>query len=290
MRRTNWAPDRSSTGHKVGTPELQTPSPSEPRQVTISLAVVTAELRKVARHGLPATRQTIGENLPHLRNVVARANHPDDVFSRLDAFNALVARILRQMEDQELGGAARILFGLAEGSQGTNLTTRRQRCAELLGYDFDHFRKRIEPRILTKVTEAFYRDLLRYRRRTRTMATAYETGKPNPPLTDEDITPEEELISRIWQHLYEVRAEKIAALLSPDDKAAMRKHLAAAATASQQLQHLCQEYVETYGRQLLKNGQLEYAIEGLEKLVVWRTDRAYAPMTIAQRNPLSHND
>ena len=241
----------------------------EPRKVTISLAVVAAELRQVIRHGLPADMQSAGEHLPHLRNVVARADHPDDFFSRIDAFNQLVAKMLGEVEDQELGYAARILFGLADGTQGTNLTARRRKCAEVLEYDYDHFRKRVEPKILRKVSEAFYRDLLRYRSRTRTWATAYETSRPTPSLTDADINPEEELVCRIWQLLYEIRAERIASHLAQSESE-VERHRNTADRVAKQLRKLSDRYVDIYARQFIPNGEIEYTIEGLEKLVVWR--------------------
>jgi hypothetical protein len=241
----------------------------EPRKVTISLAVVAAELRGVIRRGLPVEMESAGEHLPHMRNVVARADHPDDFFSRIDAFNQLIAKLLGEMDDQELGQAARILFGLADGTQGTNLTARRRKCAEVLEYDYDHFRKRVEPRILRKVSEAFYRDLLRYRSRTKTWATAYETSRPTPSLTDADINPEEELVCRIWQHLYEIRAERIACQLAESEENAER-HRVTADRIAKQLEALSVLYVDTYARQFIPNGTLDYTIEGLEKLVVWQ--------------------
>lgn len=245
----------------------------EPRKVTISLDTCAKELRGVVRHGLPVDRHTAGELLPHLRNVVARADHPDDPFSRVDAFNKLLIRLLTELEDEQLAEAARILFALADGTKGTNLTVRRQKCAELLQYDVDHFRKRVEAKIMAKIAEAFYRDLLRYKARTRTWATAYEVGRPRPPLDGVDINREEELISRIWQHLYEVRAERIAAHLAETGEQG-EPHRQAAELAAARLQELSVEYVNEYGPHFIPNSELEYNIEGLEKLVVWRSDLA----------------
>jgi hypothetical protein len=241
----------------------------EPRRETISLEKVTVELRRVVRRGLPANRQSVGELLPHVTNVVARAIHPDDFFSRLDAFNELLTQLLNDLSEHDLGEAPRILFGVSDGFRGTKLTTRREHCANLLGYDFDHFRKRVETRILDTVTEAFYRDLLRYRSRVRRTTTAFETGRPTPALRDVDISQEEELVSRIWQRLYEVRAERIAGRLT--ERAVAQKHRQKADRAARHLQTLVDQYVDTYGRKFIPNGELEYAVEGLEKLVVWRT-------------------
>jgi hypothetical protein len=242
----------------------------EPRKVTISLDTCAKELRGVVRHGLPVDRRTAGELLPHLRNVVARADHPDDPFSRVDAFNKLIIRLLTDLEDEPLAEAARILFAIADDTKGTNLTVRRQKCAELLQYDVDHFRKRVEAKIMAKMAEAFYRDLLRYKARTRTWATAYEVGRPRPPLDDEDISREEELISRIWQVLYELRAERIASELA-DSEVQAEMHRQMADLAAALLREHCARYVADYGSRFIPNGELEYTIEGLEKLVVWQS-------------------
>ena len=79
-----------------------------------------------------------------------------------------------------------------------------------MGYDPDHLRKRIEPQLLELLAEALYDDLLRYKRRVRRAPTAEEPTGDTPMLTEEHLTHQEELISRIWQHVYGLRAELIA--------------------------------------------------------------------------------
>jgi hypothetical protein len=243
---------------------------TEQRTRVISTMDLATELRRVLRRGLPAEQRTVGEVLPHIRNVVARAVHPDDLLSRVDAFNGLLTRVLGEMEDERLGQAARILFGIADGSAGTTLTLRRQRAAQLLEYDVDHFRKRVEARILYQAAEALHRDLVRYRARTRRSTYAYEISRPTPALTPEEITSEDELLCRIWQHLYELRAERIAGHLAENPMSA-QSHREAAEAAAKQLRELTDEFVDRYGRQFISDGQLDYAVQGLEKLVLWRT-------------------
>lgn len=244
-------------------------------RVTVSVRALVPELRRVIRRGLPATVKAAGDVLPHLRNVVARAAQPDDVYGRLDALNSTLKRVLTEMDDDHLGGVARVLFGVTERSRGTTLTARRQQCAALLTYDYDHFRKHVETRILEAVSEALYRDLIRYRSRLRRPVTAYETSRPAPQLLDEDITREEEHLCRIWQHLYQVRAERIAVHLAASDEERL-PHREAEERAALRLNELAHEYVDTYGREYISDGQLDYAVLGLEKLVVWRVSAGVA--------------
>lgn len=243
---------------------------TEQRTRVITAMDIADELRRVVRRGLPADQRWVGDRLPHMRSVVARATHPDDLLSRVDAFNDLLVQIVGELEDERMGQAAGILFGITDGSAGTTLTVRRQRAAAMLEYDYDHFRKRVESRILYAVAEAFHRDLVRYRARTRRSTYAYEISRPTPPLTDVEITAEDELMCRIWQHLYELRAERIAGHLA-ETKEMSQLHREAAERAAKRLRELTDEFVDRYGKQFISDGQLDYAVQGLEKLVLWRT-------------------
>ncbi|MDQ6945483.1 MAG: hypothetical protein M3256_04255 [Actinomycetota bacterium] len=248
-------------------PDLNQVRASE--HVTMSSGDLVRELRAVIRHGLPTDQRRAGKLLPHLRSVVARSTHPDDLLSRIDALNYLLAKVIDDIADERTSQAARILFGLADGSAGTTLTVRRHRSASLLEYDFDHFRKRVEERILWSVAEALHRDLVNYRARVRRATNAYQIGRPTPTLDGPEINPEDELLSRVWQRLYEVRAETIATHLATDD-ATLLEHRGAGQRAAKQLQILVDDYVTTYGRQYIKNGELEYAVDGIERLVIWK--------------------
>ena len=230
---------------------------------------IVRDLRRVIRRGLPVRDETTAGHLAHLRSVVARATHPDDIYGRIDSLNQTLERLVGDMSDQHLGPPARILFGIADGTNGTTLTVRREKCAALLEYDPDHFRKRVENQILLAVAEQLHRDLVRYRARLRRPVTAYETSRPVPTLARDDVTREEELVSRIWQHLYEVRAERIATLLTAGE-AEQLAHREREEAAALRLGELVDTYVETYGRQFISDGKLDYAVQGLEKLVVWK--------------------
>jgi len=238
-------------------------------RVTLSANDLVQELRRVLRLGLPANQRNVGDRLPHLRNVVARATHPDDLLSRIDSLNALLARIIEEVADERARQAARILFGLAAGSAGTTLTVRRQRCSTLLEYEFDHFRKRVEQRILFTIGEGLHRDLVNYRSRVRRATDAFEIGRPTPTLGKDEINREDEHLSRIWQRLYEVRAETIATHLA-GNLADAELHRGAAQLAAKELHALARDYVDAFGRQFISQGELEYAIDGIERLVIWR--------------------
>jgi hypothetical protein len=238
-------------------------------RVTVGRKELVSDLKRVIRKGLPiAEEDDAGKYLPHLRNVASRSIDPQDIYGRLDALNYLLPKLLADIDDDQLGPTARILFGVEEGTRGTTLTVRRQRCASLLEYDLDHFRKRVELQVLQRVAQELHRDLVRYRRRLRRAVTAYETSRPTPGLLREDITHEEELLSRIWQHLYQIRAEHIATALanSEDDE---NRHRQERDTAARAMESLIDSYLTSYGREYISNGQLEYAIRGLERLVVW---------------------
>lgn len=239
------------------------------KRVTVSIEAIEPELRRIIRRGLPADRKAAGEILIHLRNVVGRSDHPDDLYSRIDALNHTLTEMVTGLDDEHLGPAARVLFATADGMRGTTLTTRRQHAASLLQYDSDHFRKHVERRILAQVAHALYHDLLRYRSRLRRSVTAYEVTRPTPTLRPDEWTPEDELVSRIWAELYHLRAERIAVRLAATDHE-RQAHRQVEEASALRLNDLCGQFTDTYGRAMIRSGDLEYAVEGLERLVVWR--------------------
>lgn len=234
---------------------------------------LAAELRGLLRAGLPAPQTAAGSVLPNLRSVLARAVHPDVALSRLDALNVLLPKLIDQFEDESYGEAVRTLFGLATGTRRTSLTERRRRAASLLGYNVDHFRTRVEPEMLEAVAELMERDLLRYRSRVKRAVEALEPTGDTPKLTIEDLTAEGELVSRIWQHVYGLRAELIAHLRLQGQEGyegQAEDHRQAAGRMQERLRGLIQQYVETYGKALIRHGEAEFAVEGLERLAGWR--------------------
>lgn len=247
-------------------------SEAQPPRRTIDIDGLAEELARVVRLGLPATERSAGQVLPNLRSVAARAVHPDDVISRLMALNKLLPRIIDELTDEDYRDAARSLFGAATGTRRTGLMARRRQAADRMAVHVDHFRKNIEPEMLRAVAELLYEDLLRYKSRVKRSVPSLEPTGDTPKLTQDDLTAEEELLSRIWSKVYELRAETIAHLrLSGHSgyEAQAEDHRQAAMRVQDQLRALIQEYVKTYGP-LIRHGEAEYAAEALERLTGWR--------------------
>jgi hypothetical protein len=229
-------------------------------------------LRPILAKGLPVKERVAGP-LVQLRSVYARAVIPSDSQSRLQALNELLPRLMASLNDATFREATQVLFGLAPGTRGTTLTARRRQAAELRGYSLDHFRAQKEAEMVDAVAVALHDDLLRYRSRVK-RAVAYEepTGD-TPRLGPEHLTHEEELVSRIWQHVYGLRAELIAvARLSDQDgfERQVEDHRQAARREEETLRTLLEEYAQTYGEQLIQHGEAEFVADAIGRLVGWR--------------------
>lgn len=233
---------------------------------------LAAALREVASDGLPVPNGAGGTLLLDLQSVYARAVVPSDPASRLASLNELLPRLIATLADTRYREAAQTLFGLAPGTRGTTLTARRRQAAGLLGYSADHFRTDIEPKVLRAVALVVNNDLLRYRARVKRASESMEPTGDTPRLGPEHITAEEELISRIWQHIYGLRAETIAVLrLSESEglEAQVEDHRQAALQKEAQLKALISEYTETFGRDLIRHGDAEFSIDAIERLGLW---------------------
>jgi len=89
----------------------------------------------------------------------------------------------------------------------------------------------------------------------------------------EHINAEEELVSRIWQHVYGLRAELIATLrLSTSEgfEAQAEDHRQAGLREQKGLRKLVTEYTETFGEKLIRHGETEFAVEALARLANWQ--------------------
>lgn len=234
--------------------------------------VLDDKLKPVVHAGLPASDQVIDDALLGLLGIAARSIHPDERVSRADAFNELVPRLIARIKDDFERQATQIIFGVAQGTKGLNLTNRRSRAAALQGYDDDHFRKKIEPRLRREVALLLHRDSLRYKSRSRRALGAMEPTGDTPKLTDDDLTAEEELISRIWAEVYTLRAETIAALRKqeePEYASQVAEHELAARAAGKRLESMLGEYANTYGERFIRHGENEFDPEGLKRLAAW---------------------
>ena len=247
--------------HIVERPELT-------KRSLVDVEDIAAELRGLVRKGLPATLRTSGKVLPYLRNVAARAARPNDLWSSVEAITTMMEDVVGRLEGEKYGQAARILFGLEDGTRGLTLTARRERTAAELGYDVDHFRKRVEPRVLEAVAEAVYMDLIRYTRRRPMRMDAFQAFRPKVVVDEQDLTEEDDLVSRIWQHVYELRALRIREHRLDGDET--REAAVHGDQVEMDLDDLCDRYANEHGVGYLLDGDLKYSLDGLSSLVVWR--------------------
>lgn len=246
--------------------------PHLPAHPKIDEPGLVAALKPVLRFGLPLTVRSAGQVLPSLRSVVARAIHPYDEASRVDALNRLLVRGVVEVDEQRGSPVLAVLFAIAKGTRGQTLSERRERAAGLLSYDGTHFRKRIEPILLQELASVLYADLLRYKRRIRRAPAAEEPTGDTPSITEEDFTHQEELVSRIWSRVYALRAELIAAgRLSVDPAFASQAedHRQAALRERAAVDVLVAEYIDTYGERFLRHGEAEWAVEGVVGMRPW---------------------
>lgn len=209
-----------------------------------------------------------------LRGVSARAVIPDDCTARVDALDKLLRRMLKKLpgEPKRLA-AAEGLFG-ARGTTGQTLTARRGKAAALLGYDPDHFRKRIEPAIVADVQWLLEQDALQYRPRGRLQPPAEASGD-TPVIASDDLSdPEraqhEVLLSRIWSDVYGLRAELIerATLSTVVGPGASAEAAVGALWFLARLLTNLDCYLDQYGERIL-HGDAEYNAESLVRLAGW---------------------
>lgn len=244
----------------------------QPIEEAPAVELITALHGVIKAGGLPASEKSADEVLVDLRSVYARAIVPADAHSRLAALNELLARMIAGIGDPVYREALQILFALAPGSRGTNLTTRQRRAANVLDYSFDHFRDVVQEQLLNSLATLIQDDLLRYRSRVRRSTESLEPTGDTPRLGFEHLTHEEELISRIWQHVYGVRAETIACLRLSAERGyegQVEDHRQGLRRQQAQLQDLLKEYVDTYGKSLIRHGEAEFGVEALSRLAEW---------------------
>jgi hypothetical protein len=238
-----------------------------------TLEELTGALTGAIAKGLPVAQPETAGLLLEMRSVYARAVIPGEEHSRLAALNELLPRLIATISDGLYREAVQMLFGLAPGTKGTTLTARRRQAAKHLGYSEGHFRNEKERELLQAVAVALHDDLLRYRSRVKRASESEEPTGDTPRLGPEHITYEEELVSRIWQHVYGLRAELIAvARLSEQEGLAsqVEDHRQAALREEEALQGVLREYRDVYGEQLIRHGEAQFVAEALDRLVGWK--------------------
>lgn len=240
-----------------------------------ALDSLVSALRTILRRGLPIAPDTADERLLELRGVTARAVTPEDRLARVAALDKLLRQQLRRLPGgADRQTAAQSLFGVG-GSSGQNLTSRRQSAASALDYEADHFRKRIEPKILSDLAWLLHQDSLTYVPRGRKQPPAEPSGD-TPTIEPEDIAdPEraehEVLLSRIWSDVYGLRADLIERERWRGVEGEEARFQEAAGGALWFLARLLtnlDRYLERYGHRIL-HGEAEFNAEGLIRLAGW---------------------
>ncbi|MCC4268020.1 hypothetical protein [Microbacterium schleiferi] len=247
---------------------------------------IARSLKAVVAQGLPVRPKFTDETVLGLRGVVARSIAPDDRLSRIKAFDDLLARLLVHYPDDELGEAARILFGLAPGTRGTNLTRRRSAAADSIERDPEHFRKRIEPGIISEVAWQLHRDSQNYIPRGRAVPPPLESSGDSPTIrvgdvANADAAQHQELLSRLWAHVYALRAEilRVERLKTwphdPTEPSTSERVLTEAIEARdyevEAVKRLIQLYIDEYG-QRIQHGDAEFDATALLRLAGWEND------------------
>lgn len=240
---------------------------------SLDIDVLTKELRRIVTKGLPVDDKRAGEILPNLKSVYAKSLVPDDRLARVSALNEQFVRWSDRVTDPKYRSAIQMLFGLYPGMRGKNLHERQERVARELEYTFEHVRKDVSKDLIFALAAVIYDDLLRYRTRVKRVITAEELTGDAPRLGPEHLTHQEELISRIWKHVYGLRAELIAcARLSNAEGFAtqVEDHRQSALREEAILKALITEYVDTYKDEMIRHGETEYSAEAIVRLSRWQ--------------------
>lgn len=246
---------------------------------------IAKALRKIVATGLPVPPSLTDDTLLGLRGVVARSIDRDDRLGRIKALDELLTRLLVHYPDDTLGESARILFAVAAGFRGSNLTTRREAAANAAEREVDHFRKRIEPEIIIGVAWQLHRDSQNYIPRGRAVPPPLEASGDSPTIRVGDVANKEaaeheELLSRLWAHVYALRAEvlRVERLKTwphdPTEPTTSERTLTEAIAARDfevdAVKVLIATYTERYG-QRIAHGDAEFNAEALLRLAGWES-------------------
>lgn len=239
-----------------------------------TLEPLVGALRRLLRSGLPLRPEMAPEELLNLRSVIARSVEPHQRLARVDGLERLLRAELKVLGLVKLRKAAQALFGFGSAA-GLTLTERRHRAATLAGYELDHFRKRIEPRICRQLAWQLHQDGLQYVRRSGGGDLIAASG-PTPTIHSEhierpDTAAHEALLSRIWSDVYGLRAELILREAVGDDGARAAEFEAAEIGSKWYLARLLtalDRYMERYGVDIL-HGASEYDARSLIRLAGW---------------------
>jgi hypothetical protein len=236
--------------------------------------VLAADLHNLLRRGLPLSDPGRAGSLLDLRGVTARSTAPEPE-ARLRALEGLL-RWQLACWDHELAASAQMLFGTA-GTAGTTWTERRQAAAAAAGREFDHFRKRIEPKLCDLVAGLLLADSEAFGR-AHAQPPALSRSRTRLRLEPDPFAWEacehERMLSQLWAAIYALRADLLdvarrASMTGPGpdlehaaDTALWRYgHLLAAADA----------YRTAWGEQLL-HSETKLSPRELARLAGWVPD------------------
>lgn len=251
-----------------------------------SVEEIAKALRPIVTSGLPVRPEYDNAVLLGLRGVVARSIDPANRLSRIKALDGILKSQLAFLPDDDLSEPARVLFGLAPGTRGQIVTARRKRAAIEAGYEIDHFRKHIEPKIVRLLAWQIHQDSQNYIPRSRTVPPPLESSGDTPIITLGDISSKEaaehqEALSRLWAHVYALRANilRVERLKTwphdPTEPSTSEQVLAEAIEARDyeiaSVRVLIQRYIDSYG-QYIAHGEAEFNAEALLRLAGWEQD------------------
>ncbi|MFW5415929.1 hypothetical protein J0910_04810 [Nocardiopsis sp. CNT-189] len=167
-------------------------------------------MASLLRKGLPVPPGT-DPDLLSLRAVLVRAADPADAASRTAALNTVLRGLLARFDDARYAESARALFGLPPGEPGTTLTRRREAAAKACGHDVDHFRKRVEPKLVERLAWMLWQDSEQFRAMPAAAPRLTRASKDMPSLPADvfawELAEHETQLSRVWASIYALRAE-----------------------------------------------------------------------------------
>jgi hypothetical protein len=212
-----------------------------------------------------------------LRGVWARAVDPTDPLARVAAADKLVRAQLRKLvvpsiQRPDVTVAVQKLFGMA-GTQGTTLTWRRSEAIKILGYDPDHFRVRVEKKVLQALAWQLAQDSLNYVPRGRSMPQAEASGD-TPTITKDDLSDpsvaaHQVALSRIWSEVYALRADLITREMHRgSDEARFNEAAKQADVTLGSLLLRLDDYLDSHGETIL-HGESEFNARALIRLAGW---------------------
>jgi hypothetical protein len=132
-------------------------TPSQP----VAVEEIAKALRAVVTVGLPLRGDYADERLLRLPCVLERCVDPDDRVQLVAVLEVVLKESLTDYSDDARRDALRALFGVAPGARKKKVDDRRRSAASALNRDAEHFRKRIEPKLLDMLAMLLYQRSVR---------------------------------------------------------------------------------------------------------------------------------